>query len=133
VAFVGITAASIKIRALNYKNKKSKSMKNFIARGKVLTVIAAAAMLAGDLVKIGGGLIGVAANSAYTGEETEVSLTGVFAVAKAAIAISQGDKLYADEDGVLSKTAEGNTFAGYAYADAAAGDATVELLLANGI
>jgi len=109
-------------------------MKNFIARGEVLTVIAAAAILAGDLVKIGsGGLIGVAANSADTGEETEVSLTGVFAVAKAAIAISQGDKLYADEDGILSKTAEGNTFAGYAYADATAGDATVELLLTNGI
>jgi len=109
-------------------------MKNFIARGKVVTVIAAAAILAGDLVKIGGGgLIGVAASSADIGEETEVSLTGVFTVGKAAIAIGQGDKLYADADGVLSKTAEANTFAGYAYADAAAGDATVELLLANGI
>jgi predicted RecA/RadA family phage recombinase len=109
-------------------------MKNLIAKGKVVTVIAAAAILAGDLVKIGGGgLVGIAASSADIGEETEVSLTGVFAVAKAGIAISQGDKLYADADGELSKTAEGNTFAGYAYEDAAAGDATVNLLLANGI
>ncbi len=110
-------------------------MKNFIAKGKIITVIAAAVILAGELVKIGGGgMVGVASTGAGEGEETEVSLTGVFEVAKAEVAISQGDKLYyVEADKKLSKTASGNTFAGYAYADAAAGDATVKLLLANGI
>lgn len=110
-------------------------MKNFIARGKVVTVVAAAEIAAGDFLKVGnGGLVGIAANSADIGEETEVSLTGVFEMPKAAIAISQGDKLYyVDADKNLSKTATGNTFAGYAYADAAAGEPTVKLLLANGI
>lgn len=110
-------------------------MKNFIAKGEVFTVIAAAAIAAGDFVKAGsGGLVGIAANTADIGEETEVSLTGVFELPKAAIAISQGDKLYhVDADNNLSKTAAGNTFAGYAYEDAAAGDTTVKLLLANGI
>lgn len=110
-------------------------MKNFIARGKVLTVVAAASIAAGDFLKVGsGGLAGIAANSAEIGEETEVSLTGVFELPKAAIAISQGDKLYyVDADRNLSKTAAGNTFAGYAYQDASASDAIVKLLLANGI
>jgi predicted RecA/RadA family phage recombinase len=110
-------------------------MKNFIAKGKVATIIAAAVIAAGDFLKVGsGGLVGIAASSAGVGEETEVVLTGVFELPKAAIAISQGDKLYyVDADRNLSKTAAGNTFAGYAYDDAAAGDETVKLLLANGI
>lgn len=110
-------------------------MKNFIARGEVLTVVAAAPIMAGDFVKIGGGgLTGIAANTADTSEQTEVALTGVFEMPKAAVAIAQGDKLYyVDADKNLSKTASGNTFAGYAYAGAVAGDATVMLLLANGI
>lgn len=110
-------------------------MKNFIAKGRIITVIAAAAIAAGDLIKIGGGgMVGVAAYGADEDEETELALSGVFELAKAEVAISQGDKLYyVEADKKLSKTATGNTFAGYAYADAAAGDATVKLLLANGI
>ena len=110
-------------------------MKNFIARGEVLTVVAAAVIAAGDFLKVGsGGIVGIAANTADVGGETEVSLTGVFELPKAAVAVSQGDKLYyVDADKNLSKTEAGNTFAGYAYSGAAAGDEMVKLLLANGI
>lgn len=105
-------------------------MQNYIQRGEVMTFIAAADVNGGDLVKVGE-LVGVVAYSAKAGEESEASLKGVYEVPKAAGALSQGAKLYfSDANDNVSGT-NTDTFAGYAFKSALAGDATVQILLAH--
>lgn len=106
-------------------------MKNQIQRGEVITIVAAADIVSGDLVKVGD-LIGVAGISALTGHECEVALKGVYEVPKAAGAISQGVKVYYDAAAKnITTTATSNTLAGYAFVAALNGDTVMQLLLAQ--
>ena len=104
-------------------------MKNYVQRGDTLTLTAPAAIVSGGVVVVGD-FIGIAAHDADNGAEVETNMTGVFSLAKAAVAINQGDTLYwSSANSNVSKTASGNTLIGKATAAAASGDATVTVRL----
>lgn len=109
-------------------------MKNFIANGESLQIIApAGGVTGGQLFKMGS-IIGIVVADAAEGEQFTLKIKGAYnEVAKiAAEAWATGDMLYykADSTG-LTKTAAGNTFAGYAYAHALAADVTGSILLSH--
>ena len=69
-------------------------MKNFIQHGDVITIVAAAAITSGKLVRANS-LIGVAASDADIGEEVELKTTGVFDLDKtSAQAWAAGEPIY---------------------------------------
>lgn len=104
-------------------------MKNYVQRGDTLSLTAPATLLSGDVVVVGA-FIGIAAHDAASGDNVETSLNGVFTLAKAAVAISQGDTLYwVAGSSHVSKTASGNTLIGKATQAAASGDATITVLI----
>lgn len=71
--------------------------------------------------------IGVAGTDIPANEQGQIHVVGVFAMDKAAnVAVTMGAAVYYDAgDDVITTTAEGNTPAGYAAAEAAAADTTV--------
>lgn len=70
-------------------------MKNYKQPGDMITIIAAAAIVSGELIRAGS-LLGVAATSAAIGEEVELKTTGVFELAKtSAQAWTVGQPIYA--------------------------------------
>jgi len=103
-------------------------MKNQVFKnGFELPFTAAAAVTGGDLVKVGS-VVGVAATDVALGYDGILVVHGVFAVAKEAEAIDAGTALYfKDATKTVTATPTGNTFAGYAWGAALAGDATVDL------
>ena len=107
--------------------------KNFVQEGKALNYTAGADTLSGDFVLIGT-IGGIAKTAIANGKVGAVHVTGIFNVAKATGAITQGAKLYWDNTNkVLTTTASGNTIVGVAAAAAASGDATVAILLNVGL
>lgn len=99
-------------------------MKNFIARGDVLTLPTAAAVASGAGVLIGS-IFGVAANDAAAGEEVVLNVVGLFELPKTeSQAWTAGDAVYWDDAASEATTvATGNTLIGVATA-AVAGGAT---------
>lgn len=96
-------------------------MKNFKQHGDMITIIAAAAIASGDLVRANS-LIGVAATDAASGEEVELKTTGVFDLAKtSAQAWAVGNPIYMiSGSGLLTNVAgTGNYLVGVAVAAAA--------------
>ena len=81
-------------------------MNNYQQRGLSMSVIAAAAVLAGSVVKVGA-LLGVAASDAQVGDEMQLNLQGVYLVPKvAAVAIGQGEPLtFVSATGLFSNAA----------------------------
>lgn len=109
-------------------------MKNFVANGNSLQIPAPAGGLVGGQVVAVGKVVGVVVASAAEGEQCTVQIRGAFndLPKETGTAWSRGDMLYLKADGSsLTKTATSNTFAGYAYEDAAAGDAKGSLLLSH--
>lgn len=110
-------------------------MKNFLKRGNVInfTNNTGADIHSGDLVIIGS-VAGFAETDIVEGDTGSVLLEGVFSTAKDANAIGQGAKCYWDAvNKVITATAQGNTYVGFAHYAALAADATVALQLVNGI
>jgi predicted RecA/RadA family phage recombinase len=110
-------------------------MKNRIQNGKVLDYVngTGTAILSGSLV-IFGVLFGIAVTDIAIGETGAVELQGVFELPKATGAITQGAKVYWDATaGKITTTASTNTAIGAASEAALSGDATVKVLLVNGI
>lgn len=105
-------------------------MKNFVQDGNVLTFIApAGGVVSGDGV-VNGALFGIAAYTALAGQEVEANLVGVFALPKAAGALTLGQKVYWDSAAkAVTGTATGNRWIGAVARAAAAGDATVRVRL----
>jgi predicted RecA/RadA family phage recombinase len=104
---------------------------NYIQPGDVIEITAGATITSGQMVKVGA-IVGVALNSATSGQTVRVRLKGVFNLPKAAGAITVGALVYLVEaNGNLSTTASGNTAVGHAVKAAASGDATVEVRLAQ--
>ena len=96
-------------------------MKNFVQHGDMVTIIAAAAIASGELVRANS-LIGVAATDAAIGEEVEIKTTGVFDLTKtSAQAWQVGQPIYMiAASGVLTNVAgTGNYLVGVAVAVAA--------------
>ena len=95
-------------------------MKNFVQHGDLVTIIAAAAIASGDLVRVNS-LVGVAATSAAIGESTELKTTGVFDLPKtSAQAWAAGNPVYmiAGSDLLTNVPGTGNFLVGVATAAA---------------
>lgn len=107
---------------------------NYVQEGKTLNYTPSGADVAsGEFVVIG--VIGGVAKSAIAdGKTGAVHICGVFSVAKASGAVTQGAKLYWNSSNSnLTTTASGNTLVGVAAEAAASGDATAKLLLNVGL
>ena len=107
---------------------------NFIQEGKALDYTASGSdVSSGDLVVIGT-IGGIAKTDIADGKTGAVHISGVFSVAKASGAVTQGQKLYWNSSNSnLTTTASGHTLVGVAAAAAASGDATVKVLLNVGL
>lgn len=107
---------------------------NYIQEGKSLNYTPSGADVAsGDFLVIGA-IGAVAKTDIADGKTGAVHICGVFSVAKASGAVTQGAKLYWNStNSNLTTTASGNTIVGVAAAAAASGDATVPLLLNVGL
>lgn len=104
-------------------------MRNFIQRGDTLTFTSAAAVVAGQGVKMGA-LFGIAATDAAPGEAFEASIVGVFELPKVAGASDAGAKVYWKSDTAnVTATASGNTLFGATTVAAADGSTTTEVRL----
>ncbi len=107
-------------------------MKNWVQPGITVTVIAPVAVNSGDGLLVGA-LFGVATATAAISTNVEMITVGVVDLTKAAVAITQGARLYWDNTAkTLTTTATGNTMVGCAIVAAAVGDSTVRMRL-NGV
>lgn len=105
-------------------------MKNYVQRGDVLTLPAPAGGVLSGAGLLVGVLFGVAASDAAVGDDVEASVVGVFDIAKAAVAVTQGAALYWDDAAKkLTTVAAGNTLVAVAVLAAAVGDASVRARL----
>lgn len=96
-------------------------MKNFVQHGDIVTIIAAAAIASGDLVRVNS-LIGVAATDAAIGDEVEIKVSGVFDLPKtSAQAWAVGNPIYmiAASSLLTNVAGTGNFLVGVATAVAA--------------
>lgn len=104
-------------------------MKNLKFSGEQASVTLAAAVEAGEFV-IQGGLVGIAFKDGAIGDTIEVALKGVFFQPKTTgVAITQGDALYLASSGTVGVDPDGTDYVGIAHADAASGDATVDVMV----
>lgn len=94
-----------------------------------MTILAAAAIASGELVKTGL-LVGVACTDIANGDTGDMELEGVFEVPKEAEALTQGAVVYFKAaTKSVTATATSNTICGYVWKDAASGDATCQIML----
>ena len=107
---------------------------NFVQECKALNYTPSGADVAsGDFVLIGT-IGGIAKTDIADGKTGAVHVSGVFSVAKASGAVTQGQKLYWNTtNSNLTTTASGNTIVGVAAEAAASGDANVKILLNVGL
>lgn len=104
-------------------------MKNYVQPGDVITLTAPYAVASGAGLLVGS-LFGVACGAAALNAEVEARTTGVFDLAKASGAVTQGAKLYWDNTNkLLTTTSSGNTLVGVATQAAQSGDATARVRL----
>lgn len=107
---------------------------NFKQDGRVMSLVAAAAVASSAVVKAGN-VLGVALNSAAIGETVSVAVEGVFEVPKVTAAvIAQGESLVWDVsaakfDDNLATPAAGDVFGASAFAFAAAGNGATTVLV----
>lgn len=107
---------------------------NYIQEGKALDYTPSGAdVSSGDLI-IMGVIAGIAKTDIADGKTGAVHISGVFSIAKASGAVTQGAKLYWDStNSNLTTTATSNTLVGVAAEAAASSDATAKLLLNVGL
>lgn len=105
---------------------------NFIQEGDVVEVTLSANVTKGNLVREGS-LIGVALDTATSGNACRIKTKGVFDLAKtSALAISVGDPIYMGAtDAVTNKTSASRYYIGVAVADAANPSSTVRVRLSG--
>ncbi|SCY61621.1 DUF2190 family protein [Paracoccus tibetensis] len=106
-------------------------MKNYVQPGEHLTLTMAAAVVSGQLVRVGS-IVGVAQGNAAEGEDVVLVRRGVFDLPKtAAQAWTAGAKVYLTTEGDLTTTASGNTLIGVAV-EAAANPSAIGRVLLDG-
>jgi predicted RecA/RadA family phage recombinase len=104
-------------------------MKNFVQKGRVITLAAPYDRSAGQGALVGS-LFGVAAVDVLSGVSAEFQVEGVFDLTKASGAVTQGAKIYWDNSAKnCTTTATSNTLIGVATQAQASGDATVRVRL----
>jgi len=104
---------------------------NHVQTGDVLdyTNATGSDISSGDVVIVGT-LAGVALVDIADGDSGSVAVKEVWSLPKKADeAIAQGVAVYLDSNGDITATATDNTFAGHAFAAAAASDTTIDVLL----
>ncbi len=107
-------------------------MKNYVQPGDTVTVVAPVAVNSGDGVLVGT-LFGVALSAAAIGANVEMVTEGVVDLPKAAVAVTQGGRVYWDNTAKnVTTTAGANTLIGCAIVAAAVGDGIVRVRL-NGV
>lgn len=108
-------------------------MKNFIEEGKTIDYTVADEAVASSEIVVVGDMAGVAVTGGEPGDTIAVAVEGVYELPKGSGALAQGKKAYvnvAEETGkTIVGAASGNTFIGYVWAAAAAGDSTVAVKL----
>lgn len=105
-------------------------MRNYIQPGNAITIPApTGGALSGAGVLIDS-LFGIASHDALEAEDLTLQLTGIVEVAKAAVALTVGAKVYWDATaGKITTVSVGNTLVGVAVAAAAGGDALARVRL----
>ena len=104
-------------------------MKNFVLHGNYLPLVAPYAVSSGGGMLVGT-LFGVATADADSGATVEAAMTGVFDLAKASGAITQGAAVYWDDTAkVVTTTATDNTRIGAAITGAGSSDLTARVRL----
>lgn len=104
-------------------------MKNFVQPGKVVTLTAPYQVLSGGGLLVGS-IFGVACDDAANAAQVEAAVAGVFDLAKASGAVSEGDKIYWDNTNkVVTTVAGSNPLIGIAIQAQQSGDATARVLL----
>ncbi len=117
------------IYALFFLEKKMAT--NKIQAGKIIAVLAAGAVVSGELKEVGK-LVGVALNSAETGETYQLDTEGVYEVPKtSSVVFTVGDVAYGKGDGGVNAT-NTNPMVGHVVEDAGNGAATVKVRLQSG-
>lgn len=105
-------------------------MKNYIQSGQTMPYTAPSGGIAAGAVVISNKIVGIAASSGAEGTSVQVNLGGVYELAKAAGAVAQGALVYwAAGAGNVTTTSSGNTLIGRAFAAAADGDTTIQVIL----
>lgn len=98
----------------------------FYSNGDTVTTKATKAIKAGDLVKVGTGIVGVATTDAQVNENCTLSIKGAFVMPKGQGAIKAGDPIHFKEaDNIVSNTEGDGVKVGIALQDAEAKDSTV--------
>lgn len=98
----------------------------FYSNGDTVTTKATKAITAGDLVKVGASLVGVATTDAQANENCTLSIKGAFVMPKGQGAIKAGDPIHFKEaDNAVSNTDSDGVKVGVALQDAEAKDTTV--------
>ena len=99
----------------------------FYSNGDTVTTKVTKAITAGDLVKVGAGLVGVATTDAQANENCTLSIKGAFVMPKGKDAVKAGDVIYFKEaDNVVTNAeGDGTVKVGVALQDAEAKDSTV--------
>ncbi len=117
------------IYALFFLEKKMAT--NKIQDGKIIAVVAAGAVVSGQLIAVGK-LVGVALNSAEAGETYQLDTEGVYEVPKtSSVVFAQGDAAFDKGDGSVNAT-DTNALAGHVAVAAGNGVATVKIRLQSG-
>lgn len=98
----------------------------FYSNGDTVTTKVTKAIKAGDLVKVGASLVGVATTDTQANENCTLSIKGAFVMPKGQGAIKAGDPIHFKEaDNVVSNTDSDGVKVGVALQDADAKDTTV--------
>lgn len=106
---------------------------NYVQDGEALTLTAPYAVTSGAGVLVGS-IFGIAQETTAIGLDVVVLTEGVFDIAKATGAITQGAKVYWDNAAKnITLTSAGNTLVGAATVAALSGDATVRVRLDGAI
>lgn len=102
----------------------------YVQPGEVMDYVAGANIASGQVVLVGV-RVGVALAAIASGATGSLAMTGVHTIAKLSTdVVAQGAALYWDNtNSRLTTTASGNTLAGYAFAAAGNGVATVNIKL----
>lgn len=106
-------------------------MKTHIQDGSQIIYTATGAVTSGDVIALGDRVF-VAIDSGVSGDDIPLLKDGVVELPKeSGVAVTAGDKCYYDTGASEVDKTDSNEDCGYAYADAASGDATVKVALAG--
>ncbi len=109
-------------------------MKNFVQKGRSVTIPAPYAVVSGQVV-IYGQLVGIAVHAANQGDPVTIEREGVFTVAKpSSLVLGAGGEVYGEpaSGAVVGKSA-GKVLLGAAVAAAGNGVTTVDICLHGGV